>query len=61
MEIDKTEIPVAPKRPMGRRIAEGTAGDCPKCKSTTIKKFYFFGRSIGCIQPECDNYAGNNE
>ena len=37
-------------------IQEGTIGDCPKCGSTTIKRFIWFGQSIGCIQPECENY-----
>ena len=52
MKIDKTKI----IKPVGILIQEGTIGDCPKCKSTTIKRFYFFGRSIGCIQRKCDNY-----
>jgi hypothetical protein len=45
-----------PKRPLTRLITEGTSGTCPICKSTEIKRFIFFGRSIGCIQPECENY-----
>ena len=50
------KIPTPPKPPLARIIRTGTIGDCPKCKSTTIKRFFFFGRSIGCIQPECENY-----
>jgi len=47
-----------PKPPLGRRLLEGdtSGGDCPKCKSTTIKRFIWFGQSIGCIQPKCENY-----
>lgn len=41
---------------VGRLIREGTIGDCPKCHSTTIKRFIWFGQSIGCIQPKCSNY-----
>jgi hypothetical protein len=47
----------APRPSFGPRlIREGTIGDCPICKSTTIKRFIWFGRSIGCIQPLCKNY-----
>ena len=45
-----------PNPPLGRIIREGTIGDCPKCHSTTIKRFIWFGIKIGCIQPECENY-----
>ena len=45
-----------PKRPLIRIITEGTSGTCPICRSTEIKRFIFFGRSIGCIQPKCENY-----
>jgi len=45
-----------PKPPLCRIIKEGTIGDCPECNSTTIKRFWWFGQSLGCIQPECDNY-----
>ena len=48
-----------PKRPLTRIITEGTIGDCPKCNSTTIKRFIWFGQSIGCIQPKCKNYYKN--
>lgn len=34
----------------------GIMGDCPNCGSSTVKRFIFFGRKIGCIQPECPNY-----
>ena len=45
-----------PKPPLGGLVKEGTIGDCPKCYSTTIKRFIWFGKSMGCIQPKCDNY-----
>lgn len=45
-----------PTPPLNRIIKEGTTGDCPLCKSTTIKRFILFGKSIGCIQPKCNNY-----
>jgi hypothetical protein len=45
-----------PKPPHGRRIKEGTIGDCPICHSTTIKKYRWFGKSLGCIQPACPNF-----
>jgi ssDNA-binding Zn-finger/Zn-ribbon topoisomerase 1 len=49
-------IPPKPTPPLSRIVKEGTYGTCPKCKSTEIKRFVFFGTSIGCIQPECENY-----
>ena len=53
-----------PKPPSTRIVTEGTIGDCPVCKSTTLHKhnwnlLFFnikFGKKIGCIQPKCDNY-----
>lgn len=46
-----------PELPLERILIEGTGvGDCPVCKSTTIKRFFMFGRSIGCVNPLCDNY-----
>ena len=45
-----------PKFPLDRWVTEGTIGDCPKCHSTTIKRFIWFGRSIGCIHQGCENY-----
>ena len=48
--------PPPPKPPLARIIRVGTIGDCPSCHSTTNKKFRWFGRSIGCINPECQNY-----
>ena len=50
------EIPPPPKGPLSSIIREGTLGTCPKCKSTEIKRFIFFGESIGCIHPKCENY-----
>lgn len=37
-------------------IKEGTIGTCHICGSTEIKRFIWFGESIGCIKPECKNY-----
>ena len=45
-----------PSPPLSRVIREGTDGDCPSCKSTTLKRFKWFGMSMGCIQPKCENY-----
>jgi len=42
--------------PLSRIIREGTIGDCLYCHSTTIKKYRWFGKELGCIQPECSNY-----
>jgi len=42
--------------PMSRVITEGLAGSCPKCGSTEVRKYGFFDKKIGCIQPECENY-----
>jgi hypothetical protein len=52
----ENEIPPPPKPPLSRLITEGTLGTCPECKSTEIKRFVFFGQSIGCIHPECSRY-----
>jgi len=55
--IEKLDtVPSPPPFPLSRLIREGTIGDCPKCGSTTDKTFFGFGKSIGCIQPECENY-----
>lgn len=52
-----------PAPPLSRIIREGTIGDCPNCKSTTIKKFFwfrkwplFYRKTLGCINPKCPNY-----
>ena len=50
-----------PKPPLTRIIREGTIGDCKKCGSTTIKRFIWFGKVMGCIQPDCENYYKRNE
>jgi hypothetical protein len=50
------QISSPPKPPLGRIIREGTIGTCPLCHSTEIRKYRFFGKKIGCIQPECKNY-----
>jgi len=46
-------------KPCIRLIREGTIGDCPDCGSTTVRKYGFFGKKIGCIQPKCKNYYKN--
>ena len=50
-----------PSPPLSRIITEGTIGDCPKCRSTRVRKtklgkFFGMGKKGGCIQPKCDNY-----
>jgi hypothetical protein len=45
--------------PPCRLIREGTMGDCPNCGSTTVKRWIWFGKIIGCINPECINYEKN--
>ena len=45
-----------PKPPLSRVVREGTVGDCPSCHSTTVKRFIWFGKQIGCINKECENY-----
>lgn len=55
MKDKKLEI-LKPKLPLSRIMEEGSIGDCYKCGSTTIKRFFFFGKSIGCIHPDCENY-----
>ena len=54
-----------PKLP-SRLIKEGTIGDCPKCGSTTLHKHEWgilgrWGKKIGCIQPECENYFDSKQ
>lgn len=39
-----------------RLIREGTIGDCPYCGSTTVRRFIWFGKRIGCISPRCQGY-----
>ena len=46
-----------PKKPILRFIQEGNEyPTCEKCGSSLKKRFYFFGKVFGCIQPECVNY-----
>ncbi len=56
MDNIKIEEDKIPKFPLCRIIREFTVGDCPECGSTTIKRFMWFGRSIGCIHKDCKNY-----
>jgi hypothetical protein len=50
------EYPPLPLPPLCRIIREGTIGDCPHCGSTSIKRWVWFGKIIGCINPSCSNY-----
>lgn len=57
MKIDKNKV----IPPLSRLIREGTLGDCIKCKSSQVRKYFTntifeFGPKIGCIQKECINY-----
>ena len=56
----KDPIPVLDKDKIIHRppilIREGTLGDCPHCGSTSIKRWIWFGKIIGCINPGCSNY-----
>lgn len=45
-----------PIKPSTKLVREGTIGTCPKCGSTEIKRFIWFGKSIGCINSKCENY-----
>lgn len=53
---DTNEIPKPPNPPVYRIIREGTIGTCPKCHSTEVKKYWLFGKKIGCINSKCENY-----
>jgi len=44
--------PKPPEPPINALVLEGTAGDCPKCESTT-KRRWVVGKKY-CINPECD-------
>ena len=52
----KEYSPNLPERPLTRIIKEGTAGSCSNCHSTEKRKYIFFGKKIGCINPKCKNY-----
>ena len=52
------KLPEPPKPPLIRMIRENTGGVatmCPQCGSSMRFK-WFWQKSKGCIQPECDNY-----
>ncbi len=55
-------IPEPPKFPLSIIYMDpppmfGYSGDrCPKCHSMIKLSRWFFGKKIGCIQPECSNY-----
>ena len=58
-------------KPLHRIIKEGTIGDCPNCGSTTLRKYEWpdswlalfgrWGKKIGCIQRECENYYDSTQ
>ena len=50
-----------PTPPLTRLIREGTIGTCTNCHSTELRKYWLFGKKIGCINPECINYYKNNK
>lgn len=52
--------PSPPPFPPGRFIQEGAHwASCPQCSSTMMgRRWFFFGKSPGCIQPDCRNYGG---
>ena len=54
-----------PLPPMAIIIREGTIGSCPRCHSTEERKFNFlgfsWGKKLGCINPECENYYLKNK
>lgn len=60
VKVESNKKSKKPKEPLGRVIKENTVGDCPWCASTTIKRFGWFGRSLGCINLECKNYHKHN-
>lgn len=39
-----------------RLITEGTIGTCPECGSTEVRKYWLFGKKIGCVSPNCKKY-----
>ncbi len=43
-------------KPASRLIREGTIGTCPECGSTEERRFWLWGKSIGCINSKCENY-----
>lgn len=55
------EIKEKPIQPLSQLVREGTIGDCPRCRSTQVKRYFSntifqFGKSIGCINPKCERY-----
>lgn len=57
----KNKLNSKPPPPVCRLIRQGTIGTCPKCHSTEVRKYRLFGKKIGCIQPECENYYKNQK
>lgn len=59
------------RRLPSRLVKEGTIGDCPNCGSTTLRKYEWpdswlalfgrWGKKIGCIQSECENYYNSTQ
>lgn len=49
-----------PPPPLCRVIVEGTVGTCPICASTEKRKYFLFGKKIGCYNEKCPNYFRKN-
>lgn len=50
-----------PNLPTDRWIIHGDPNfeRCPLCLSAIKKRFWCFGKILGCINPACDNYYKN--
>lgn len=42
-------------------ITPGRSNSCKICGSTTNRKYIFFGKILGCINPECPNFEYNTK
>lgn len=58
MNIDKDKVIV---KPLNRIIAEGTVDSCPVCGSTERYSGNFFGKKLGCINPDCNNFYNRDK
>ncbi|MFG8076890.1 hypothetical protein ACEOIB_24765 [Pseudomonas aeruginosa] len=54
------KLPTPPRAPLCRMISLAGSGEfCPRCHSSMMRpRFIFFGKSKGCIHPECENFGG---
>lgn len=54
------EIPPPPKPPLTRVLCEhGSRYTCRFCQSSIKTNWY--GKKLGCLQPECHNFYGNKK